>query len=378
MVCFKCVQYTVCGLHLNETIKNDSTNIRVLCFYWNTRSSTNIVTLPSLSKCPVKRASSSALRKTGKQWRLFARESPEALAGHKNYNFGPQRLCQFLPMRQRHWVKSQGGTSIKVNFTFFALPLTLVREWHSPGDPKNFHVSRSHTVTVIGMFGDVFKMGTSTLTCCSLRNSNYSHPGRNLFLFPSWDGRSCSQRLGQQIRFWPSGQQELGRSSETASPNSAGKCGTYAGNKTLNPRRSQTPRRLPQPSSTPPSNYAEIQTKSGPQTPDLSPKKLVSATPGLDWEWFSASLLFHLRYLKLEAPTSTIYRFRLAGPTVCKPIQTVKRTSKINDGLNNVFIITETRATEDKWFSRWGDSEKNVSHVPHEANNVHEESKALL
>lgn len=95
-------------------------------------------------------------------------------------------------------------------------------------------------------------------------------------------------------------------------------------------------------------------------------------------EWFCASLLFHLRYLKLEAPTSTVYRFRLAGPTVCKPIQTVKRTSNINDGLNNVFIITETRATEDKWFSRWGDSEKNVSHVPHEANNVHEESKALL
>jgi len=43
-----------------------------------------------------------------------------------------------------------------IHLTFFALPLTLVIEWYSPGDAKNSHASPSHRATVTGMFTDVF------------------------------------------------------------------------------------------------------------------------------------------------------------------------------------------------------------------------------
>lgn len=191
-----------------------------------------------------------------------------------------------------------------INLTFFALPLTLVLQWHGPGDAKNSQAAPSHTATVPGVFVAFFFFNghIHSHLLQSPQTQLFTPSVSILVLFPSQDGKSCSQ-LGHQIRFWPSGHMALGRFAEKVPLNSAVAYGTYPGNKSFTACCCQTYWRLSQPSSIPPSGWclgpqiSEIQPKSG---PELSPKKLLSATPELDWERFSANLLFHLRHRKLE------------------------------------------------------------------------------
>lgn len=62
-----------------------------------------------------------------------------------------------------------------INFTFFALPPTLVIEWHSPGDAENSHASPFHTAIVTGAFVDVFLKWAHPLSFAAVSPSPITH-----------------------------------------------------------------------------------------------------------------------------------------------------------------------------------------------------------
>lgn len=90
-------------------------------------------------------------------------------------------------------------------------------------------------------------------------------------------------------------------------------------------------------------------------------------------------LTVHLRHGELESPTK-FTSLGLAGPSCFQKTSNSKknqRISKIKDGINNIFIITHTRATLGK--SRLGNLEAGkICHNYHETNNSHEESKPFF
>lgn len=103
----------------------------------------------------------------------------------------------------------------------------------------------------------------------------------------------------------------------------------------------------------------EIQTKSVLQGPEFSLKQLLSAMginakAGLRIVLLLTCCSFHLRHTNLEGPPpppETVYLFSLAELNCFQTTPNSKqnqRTSMIKGSLNNVFIITQTRATQHK------------------------------
>lgn len=238
-----------------------------------------------------------------------------------------------IPEFFAHVAKTQGieptEVQTSINLTFFALPLTLMLQWHGPGDAKNSQAAPSHTATVPGVFVAFF-----------FSNGHiYSHllqsPQIQLFtpsvsvsvLFPSRDGKSCSQP-GYQIRFWPSGPMALGRFSEKLPLNSAVEYGTYPGNKSFTACCCQTYWRLLQPSSIPPSGWClgpQITLKSS-QNQALNSRLKSFCQQHQNWtengSLPTCSSIWGTGNWRI--PPSTVYLFSLAGPKCFQTIPNSK------------------------------------------------------
>lgn len=296
------------------------------------------VTLPSCSKCLVKRTSSSVAKKTGKNKGCFPASQQEfwlvtiSTSLDHNISIHSSRVTA-------HAGKTSGkelrGTGTEENLTFFALPLTLViwQPWRS------WEFSYSHSgcnvygcVLFVCLMG-VFTMGKGPewLSSATVSPIPIIHTQCFCINFVSFLDTGFTSLC---TRFWPSGHVARVWSWGTASPQQC--WGTWdtcwKQDTNIVPKHNVDCYNSPLKVTSGPST--EIQTKSVLQGPEFSLKQLLSAMginakAGLRIVLLLTCCSFHLRHTNLEAPAPPPRQFTSSvwqSLTVFKPLQTVNRT----------------------------------------------------
>lgn len=165
-----------CWLHLNETIKYDSTATSEPPTSTGKpdehqySDSTFSLQMPCKQNLfPSSKKNWQAVKAISKlSHQKFCLVTRSTSLDHNVYPSVLAHAAKTLGIEPREVQKS-------INFTFFALPLTLVIEWHSPGEAKNSHASPFHTAIVTGTFVEVFLKRAHPLSFAAVSPNPITH-----------------------------------------------------------------------------------------------------------------------------------------------------------------------------------------------------------